>query len=244
MSESKSLVKALKQCLKAQDMTYSDVAKHLSLSESSVKRTFAEESFSVSRLELICGLLDMSIYDLARLTRSDVEETRNVLTTEQEQALAKDEKLFIGFHLVINGWSLEEIIENFDWTMPEAIKMLTSLDKLDLIELLPENRVKLLTSNVILWKKNGPVRKRYERQIREEFLQARFSEKNAMMTFETVELSEASTSLISRKMRQLIREINELADLDSTVPMQQKESWGMVVAMRPWVFSLARKFQA
>ena len=64
-----------------------------------------------------------------------------------------------------------------------------------------------------------------------------------MMIFETVELSAASTTLISRKMEQLIQEINELADLDSTLPVKRKASWGMVLAMRPWVFSLAKKFQ-
>ena len=108
---------------------------------------------------------------------------------------------------------------------------------------LPQNEIRLLTGNVILWKKNGPVRRRYERQIREEFLQASFSEEDAMMIFETVELSAASTTLISRKMDQLVREINELAALDSGLPVKQKASWGMVLAMRPWVFSLAKKFQ-
>ena len=70
MNESKSLIKTLKQCLKAHGLTYKHIAEHLVLSESSVKRTFAEESFSMSRMEQICGLLDMSIYDLAKLSRS------------------------------------------------------------------------------------------------------------------------------------------------------------------------------
>lgn len=121
--------------------------------------------------------------------------------------------------------------------------MFARLDKLGLIELLPGNQIKLMTSNVIHWKKNGPVRRRYEPQVREEFLRASFAEKDAMMVFEAVELSVVSTTLIHRKMAQLIREINELADLDSTLPLERKESWGMVLAMRPWVFSLAKKFQ-
>ncbi|MEW5250661.1 helix-turn-helix domain-containing protein [Microbulbifer sp. 2201CG32-9] len=243
MKESQSLVRTLKQCLKAHGLTYRDIAQQLALSESSIKRTFAEETFSMRRLEQICGLLDMSIYDLAKLNRSAEDEVKNVLTHDQEQALAHDERLFIGFHLAINGWTLEEILEFYDWSESEAIGMLVRLDRLGLIELLPENRIKLSTSNVIHWRKNGPVRRRYEPQVRDEFLRASFAEKDAMMIFETVELSVASTTLISRKMEQLVREINELADLDSTLPISRKESWGMVLAMRPWVFSLAKKFQ-
>lgn len=124
MNESKSLVKTLKQCLKAHGLTYRDIAQHLALSESSVKRTFAEESFSMRRLEQICGLLNMSIYDLTKLNRSADDKASNVLTIEQEQALADDERLFIGFHLVINGRSLEEILKFYDWGEPRLSRCL------------------------------------------------------------------------------------------------------------------------
>lgn len=48
MSQSAALVKALKQCLKQNNLKYADVAEALSLSEASVKRLFSEENFSRS----------------------------------------------------------------------------------------------------------------------------------------------------------------------------------------------------
>ena len=62
------LLKTLKKCLKAKGLNYRDVADALSLSEASIKRLFSDQSFSVSRLEEVCRFLDMTIYDLARMT--------------------------------------------------------------------------------------------------------------------------------------------------------------------------------
>ncbi len=49
MSQSAALVATLKQALRAQGKTYVDVAEALDLSVASVKRLFAQNSFSLER---------------------------------------------------------------------------------------------------------------------------------------------------------------------------------------------------
>ena len=58
------LVTELKRYLKAQGITYAALAKQLNLSESSVKRQFARQSFSLARLEQILNLVGLEIADL------------------------------------------------------------------------------------------------------------------------------------------------------------------------------------
>lgn len=50
MSQTHALIQALKKQLRAQGKTYADVADLLELSEASVKRLFATESFTLQRL--------------------------------------------------------------------------------------------------------------------------------------------------------------------------------------------------
>jgi len=61
------LVTELKRYLKAQGVTYASLAKQLDLSESSVKRQFARQSFSLARLEQILNLVGLEIADLIAL---------------------------------------------------------------------------------------------------------------------------------------------------------------------------------
>ena len=58
------------------------------------------------------------------------------------------------------------------------------------------------------------------------------------MKFETGELSESSIELLSRKIEKLVREFNELAELDMSLPPEGKRSVGILMAFRPWVFTL------
>ena len=67
MSQTRELIKTLKMALKAQGKTYADVAVELGLTEASVKRLFSQQSFSLSRLDQVCHMLDIEITDLVQL---------------------------------------------------------------------------------------------------------------------------------------------------------------------------------
>ena len=54
MNETKKMLETLKRCLRARGVTYRSLGRSLGLSESSVKRLFADESFTLARLERVC----------------------------------------------------------------------------------------------------------------------------------------------------------------------------------------------
>ena len=67
MSQTRSLIDTLKLELRKQRITYKQVSEILDLSETSVKRLFSEEAFSIKRLEKVCALLHLDISDLVHL---------------------------------------------------------------------------------------------------------------------------------------------------------------------------------
>lgn len=64
MSQTSNLLQVLKKQLRGQGKTYADVAQLLGLSEASVKRLFASQSFSLQRLEQLCDWLQIEFAEL------------------------------------------------------------------------------------------------------------------------------------------------------------------------------------
>ena len=236
MNQSNQWVDTLKRCLKARGLTYKDVAQALHLSEASIKRLFSERSFTLQRLEQICRMMDMSFSDLARVNDRKYLERQTTLSIAQEAALAEDPVLLCYFYLLLNGWGVDRIAKRFDLNEPRQVRMLVKLDKLGLIELLPGNRVRLLTARRIQWRKDGMIRRMYERDVKLAFLQHSFSEDHSHFGFESAELAPESARMILRKLTNLSLEFDELAELDVNLKPDQKRGYGLMVALRPWAY--------
>jgi DNA-binding Xre family transcriptional regulator len=236
MSQTGQLLSALKKCLRARGMTYRDLAKSLDISEASVKRIFSQQTFTLGRLEDVCRVLDMSIYDLAKLTRMRGEDEVTVLTRDQEQALADDSTLLTYFYLLLIGWTPESIAAEHHLDELQQTRILTRLDRLKLLDLYPKNRVRLRTSRRIVWRTDGAIRKQYERQVKDQFMKYRFRETDELFWLETSELSDASLKVLIRKLEKLSQEFDELAELDLNVPRKKKRSIGLMLALRPWTY--------
>ena len=152
MSQTTQLLKTLKKCLKAKGITYRQLGDAMSLSEASIKRLFSEQTFSLKRLEEICNLLDLNFYDLAKISM-DAEIGPSVLTAHQERVLADNPRLLVFFYLLLNGRSPESIVRDYSISDTESQRFLFELDHLKLIELYPENKVRLMTQKTIQWRK-------------------------------------------------------------------------------------------
>jgi DNA-binding Xre family transcriptional regulator len=231
------LVTELKRYLKAQGVTYATLAAQLGLSESSVKRLFAKQSFSLERLEQICHLLGLEISDLVELM-NERREFLTQLTPEQEDALLADPKLLLMTYLLINGWPLTEIVATFTIEAAEAERLLIRLHRARIIELLPFNRVKLLTARNFKWRQNGPVQRFFEQQVQREFLNAPFTGPGEQLRFVAGLLSRTSLAQMQQSIDRLAREFDELVRRDAALPLNERHSSSAVFAVRPWEFSM------
>jgi DNA-binding Xre family transcriptional regulator len=245
MNETKALVEALKRCLRSRAMTYRKLGQCVGLSESSVKRLFANRSFTLARLERICAALDMSVADLVRMTTSGTPQTRpHTLTLDQERTLAADPTLLAFFYLLLNGRTVDEAAQRLKINSRSARALLTRLVSARLVDADGRRGVRLNAKLPIAWRPEGPVRKLYERQVRAEFLQAGFNGASEMLAFHSAELSAASVRILLRKLDRLAADFADLAALDVSLPAREKTSVAMLLACRPWVFSMFSAYRS
>jgi len=236
------LVDRLKQELRARGLTYARVAEHLDLSESSVKRLFGSGDMSLTRLESICDLLDTDIADLCARTE---ESRRNIdaLDLDQEKMLVGDERLFlIAVHLMF-GWSVQQILETFELDVHQAQQCLTRLDQMRIIELLPENRVRLLLSPDFEWIKGGPIQQFFEKTVQGDFFQSDFSGHGELRLVLNGWMSKDNTETFHDNIRRLAREFELHKALDRNSPAEKRRGTSLVIAIRPWALEIFEKYR-
>jgi DNA-binding Xre family transcriptional regulator len=241
MDEARQVIEMLKRTLRMRGVTYASLAKRINLSEASVKRIFAQRTFSLKRLEQVCRALDISIADLVKMIdRKSYAPT--ALTLSQEAALAKDAALLSYFYLLLNGWTDIEIRRGYEFEELQTQKLRERLVELGLIEALPKRGHRLMVGRQILWRPDGPVRRAYEERVQHEFLRSAFTGSRDYLAWQPVELTDSSIDVLRRKFGQIYREFLEMAELDQH-SSQPRHSVGLLLAFRPWVFSLvaARK---
>lgn len=237
MSKVSQITDALKKFLKARGMTYAALGRRLNLSEGSIKRLFSTNSLSLRRLEQICDALEVDFYDLAKLARTQTA-TGTRLSIAQEAALASNHRLLVIFHLLLNEWTISEMVERYQIPKREIFRLMRRLHELRLIELGPSNVVRLLTVSNIEWRNDGPVRQAYQKYVVAEFFDSPFSTRNQVLHFDSKELSASSIAVMTRRIDRLLNDFNELAEIDAPLMRSQKQSVGMVLGMRPYVLSL------
>jgi DNA-binding Xre family transcriptional regulator len=169
MSQSTLVIRALKQLLKSQSITYKAVASRLGLSEASIKRMFANNQLSLERIDSICEMLGIEISDLLQKMQH-MSQRMTQLTREQEQTIVADRKLCLVTICVVNHWSYEEILSYYQLTSAECIRYLAALDAIKFIELLPKNKIKLLISPRFTWIPNGPIQNFFQQYIMRDFI--------------------------------------------------------------------------
>src|SRR3546814_2656072 len=133
MAERDQLLRSLKQWLKLRGMRYSDLARGLGVSEPTVKRMLSTGRIHLARLERICGLLDIDLFELVRVARGARAE-REHLEPVQEEALAAAPRLLLVFHPLGNDWKVRAIRREFGLDVPEMTLLLARLDRLRLVD--------------------------------------------------------------------------------------------------------------
>jgi hypothetical protein len=237
MPAASRFVDALKRSVRARGFTYAELARRLRLSEASVKRMFSRGSFTLARIEEVLVAADLDLYEVARMTRGAGNGPAQ-LTHEQELGLAKDERLLAAFWLVLNGWGFEEIVRTFAITRTELTIAFARMEKLKLIEWGPRERVRLLVARDFAWRPGGPAKKAYARRAMAEFVEGRFDAPLELIRFEPRELSPQSAATLKRKLEQLVAEFGEMAEADSSLPGERRVPVALLVACRPWEFSV------
>lgn len=236
MAQVAALVAALKSALKSSRMTYATVATGLGLSESSVKRKFSRQEFSLAEIDRICTLCGMDISDLVQLMEQRKGRLQ-ALTPAQEREIAHDLGLLVVTVCVLNRWRFSQIIEYYVFDEHELVQMLAKLDRLRVIELQPNNRIKLLVAPNFGWLPNGPIEQVFLQAIQQDFFATRFDQEDHQLIVLNGMLSATSNAEFRRKMERLAREFDLLNQEDTGQPFEQRKGYTALLALRDWRYA-------
>jgi len=242
VTQSQQLIKMLKRQLRLHGTTYADVASALGLSEASVKRMFSKADFSLSRLEAVANVVNISLAELAQLA-AEQETKLEALSEAQEQQVAAEPKLLLVAVCVINGFEFEQILQQYRLEALELVQLLAKLDRLGVLELLPNNRIRLKLSPSFTWRKGGPIQQFFHKNIKHEYFQSNFNGSDEELLVVNGLLSAAGNQALQVKMRALIKEFAAVSEQEKSLGKPSRFGTSMVVAIRRWQPELFRAFE-
>lgn len=231
------LIETLKQQLRSHSITYKDLAHTLSMSEANIKRMFSQHKLSLERLETICNLVHMDIFQLAQKA-NQLQHKISELTLEQEQELIKDQKLLLVAQLCLSDWTFEDMLTKYQLTETQLIQYLARLDRINFIELLPNNRIRKRVSPHFKWQTDGPIRQFFGKHIQSEFFNSRFDQKNEKILFISGMLSDDSNQKIQSLIEELGTAYRQQLQQDKNLNLNHKKGVSLVVGLRNWELSV------
>jgi len=239
MAQTAALISALKQALKAHGFSYRDVAKQLALSEASVKRILSDCRLSLDRLDSICQMMGIEISDLvAEMNQQATMNRVSKLSESQERELAADTVLLLVTVCVLNGWTMADLQSHYHLTAAQCTHYLAVLDRLQLITLLPNNKIKLKIAANFTWRQNGPIQQFFQHKLAADFFDTTFDSQHEQLTVINGMLSEKAMILFQRKLDQLAQDFEALNHEERTLPLHQRYGTTVVLAVRNWQFGL------
>lgn len=241
MAQTTALLAALKKHLRASGITYADVARALDLSEASIKRLFANQCFTLPRLEQVCRFANIELADLVTIMQRQQKQVEQ-LTEEQEVEIASELLLLMVAVSVINGFTYADLLSHYQITEAECIQKLAQLDRLKLIDLQPGNRIKLRIAPNFRWAPDGPIQRFFLEYVEKDFFDSRFDGSSEKLLVLNGLLSSAGNAELQERMDKLGLEFNEQMKKDGHLPMDEKHGTTMVIALRQWRYSLFEKY--
>lgn len=150
------ITSALKTALKSRGVTYREVAEKIGVSEKTIKRLFSDKDCSLTRLNQICEVINLSVYDLLDFAQH-YSKPGVRLNEEQEIFLGTHRQHFAFLYFLTVGYSADQIQEKYHLSELSCFRYLRDLDKLKLLELAENNRYRLLVDGKLLVPLHGPM---------------------------------------------------------------------------------------
>ncbi|RMX03540.1 XRE family transcriptional regulator [Corticibacter populi] len=235
MSSTQDLIAVIKRELKAQHMTYADLAAALDMAESSVKRMLAKGDMALSRIDAICRVLGTDFAELSRRV-ADERPMLSQLSVEQERAVIADKKLLLVAVYAMSQWSVEQIVAAYRISEAECVKYLIQLDRLGILELRPLNRYRLKLAKTFKWRPNGPVMQFFREHVALEYFGGAFAHEDEALFLVHGNISRAAAPGLLDRMQKIGHDFSQQHLSDQKVPAGEREGYTMILALRRWEY--------
>lgn len=243
MTQKFVILQTLKKLLSESNLTYSKLGKLLKLSEPTVKRILnGKTTLGIERLEEILKILGVDFLQFAQLIAMDTDAELKQLTLSQERILSNNEKLLAFFYLLLRGYSIKQISQRYHFSEKEAFTMALSLEKAKLIEVHPNNRIKILVSRFVQWRTGGPLELKFRTANQAHFINNAFTGPNEIFRFISVLLPEKSISEFNERFLRLFDEIRENSSLREARNPTSNRPYTLLLAGREYIPEFIKKY--
>lgn len=243
MASTQTLIDQIKAELKAQGLSYADVARALALSESSVKRMFARDGeMPLSRIDELCRVLKLEFAELAHRVAA-ARPLRMELSLAQEKAVVADPKLLLMAICCLSQWTFEQIVASYRLSEAEATRYLAQLDRLGIIELRPLNRYKLQVAKTFRWRPQGPVMQFFREHVMADFFAGGFDGDGELLMLVHGQLGHGMARELASRLQRVADDFARQHLLDQKLPDAEKRQYTLVMGMRSWLFERFKYLQ-
>jgi len=225
------LLKALKVALRSRGISYKSAADSLGLSESSIKRLFADKSFTLPRLEKLCEIAQTDLGELIHMAESAGKQLES-LTSAQEQEIVNNPKLLLVGVCLLNLCTFDEILNKYAIKETELIQCFAAFDRFNVIEYLPGNRYRLKLSRNFSWNSNGPIQRFFIESILNEYLETGMQGSSNHLHYVWGMLTRESAKQLVPRIQRLVDDYMQLAGKEARLPMSDKMTSSLFVLFR------------
>ncbi len=236
MSSTRELVTALKAELRRAGITYAELAQELGMAESSIKRMFARGEMPLSRVDAVLGVLRMDFVELARQIAL-ASAQRVELTLEQETAVVADPKLLLCAICVLSLWSVDEIVQTYALSKPQAVACLMALDRLGIIELRARHQYRLRIDKTFRWRADGPVMRYFREHAVADYFEGGFDGHGELLMLVHGQVAPAHAVIFNERLQRLAQDFAQQHVADQKLKAADKEAYSLVIGMRSWLFA-------
>lgn len=240
MSSTQDLITTLKAELRRAGITYAQLAVELGMAESSIKRIFAKRDMPLSRIDEVLAVLKMDFAELARQVAL-ASPLRQEMTLEQERAVVADPKLLLAAICALSQWTLEQIVQTYSLSKPQAVACLLALDKLGFLELRANNRYRLKIDKTFRWRPDGPVMVFFRQHAVGDYFSGDFGSVGELLMLVHGQISPAQAALFNERLQRLAQDFAQQHLADQKLPLADRTAYTMVIGMRSWLFEPFRK---
>jgi transcriptional regulator with XRE-family HTH domain len=222
----------LKKVYRAKGLRLCDVAALIGVSERSIKRYLTGHGVTLEILERLCAAADLTILALAELAEGD--GAKQATTNDvQEDALADEPMLAITFYLLTLGWTPQVIAREFYLSDLDLDRLLLRLDRLGLITLYCENRLKVRAKVRSPSSCSRRLRELILAGVRSQLAQSDLDGEATLWSGGMVRLGPDSFERTRNRLQALVDEVVELSKHDKDLDGQQVRWFGVCALLAP-----------
>jgi transcriptional regulator with XRE-family HTH domain len=230
------LMKFLKNRATSQGVTQKVIADYFDVSIPTVKRWYSGAGLSLEQANELSNYLGISLgQDLISIQNN----TKSFHYTHiQETFFAKNPDYLAFFDNLLRGKTVKYITKKFSLSDTKVSKYLLKLDKLKLLELHSNNKIKLLTAGEPVWAIDGPLKKSLKKNIIDDYL----STKNSVIDkFYLYELSKDDLELILKMIEELTL-LNSRSNNRAIASDKISKPYGFSISLKEFHWSLDKFF--